>query len=103
MLFWEKSVFGQKLFDQKQNNISFGNHWANSRIDGYAREKIILGNNVKFAFSLLTCTSHLSKYGIGLKIGSNSAIGDFAHLEQLEESILAMMLLWVHISFHSKS
>jgi hypothetical protein len=28
---------------------------------------------------LLTCTSHLSKYGIGLKIGSNSAIGDFAH------------------------
>jgi hypothetical protein len=48
---------------------------------------------------LLTCTSHLSKYGIGLKIGSNSAIGDFAHLEQLEESILAMMLLWVHISF----
>jgi hypothetical protein len=51
MLFWEKSVFGQKLFDQKQNNISFGKATIeqNSRIDGYAREKIILGNNVKLA------------------------------------------------------
>jgi UDP-3-O-[3-hydroxymyristoyl] glucosamine N-acyltransferase len=50
---------------------------------------------------LLTCTSHLSKYGIGLKIGSNSAIGDFAHFGA-GVAIGDDVIMGSYISFHRK-
>jgi acetyltransferase-like isoleucine patch superfamily enzyme len=109
MLFLRKKVFLDKnCLIKNKNNISFGKNVTieqNSRIDGYAREKIILGNNVKIgAFSLLTCTSHLSKYGIGLKIGSNSAIGDFAHFGAAGGvDIGDDVIMGSYISFHSEN
>jgi hypothetical protein len=44
-VFLDKMIKNKTIFHSAKRN-----HWANSRIDGYAREKIILGNNVKLFF-----------------------------------------------------
>lgn len=108
-LFLRKKVFlGRNCTILNKKNIHFGKNVTieqNTRIDGYAYEKIILSNNVRIgAFSNLTCTSHMSKYGRGLKMGENSAIGDFTHfgasggIEIGEDVIMGS-----YISFHSEN
>jgi acetyltransferase-like isoleucine patch superfamily enzyme len=108
-LFLRKKVFlGRNCTIRNKKNIHFGKNVTieqNTRIDGYAYEKIILSNNVRIgAFSNLTCTSHMSKYGRGLKMGENSAIGDFTHfgasggIEIGEDVIMGS-----YISFHSEN
>lgn len=91
-----------------RSNIVFGSNVTiekNCRLDGFAREKIILGNNVKIgAYSNLLSTSHFSKYGKGMKMGNNSAVGDFTHfgapggLEIGEDVIMGS-----YVSFHSEN
>jgi acetyltransferase-like isoleucine patch superfamily enzyme len=74
-------------------------------IDGYAKNKLIFGNNVKVgAYSLVSCTSHLSKYGVGLTIGNNSAFGRFTEFGaaggiEIGEDVIAGS----YISFHSEN
>ncbi|HMI08397.1 MAG TPA: acyltransferase [Flavobacterium sp.] len=91
-----------------KKNISFGKNVTiekHCRIDGYAREKIVIGNNVKIgAFSNLLSTSHFSKYGKGMKIGDNSAVGDFTHFGApggLE--IGTDVIMGSYVSFHSEN
>jgi acetyltransferase-like isoleucine patch superfamily enzyme len=89
-------------------NISIGQHVTienNSTIDGFASEKICLGNNVKIgSYSKVTCTSHLSKYGKGLKMGNNSAIGDFTHFGASGGiEIGDDVIMGSYISFHSEN
>ncbi|MGL2962654.1 acyltransferase [Flavobacterium sp. RSB2_4_14] len=105
---------GKKVFVGKQtkilnsNNIIFGksvtidNHTI---IDGYASEKIILGDCVKIgAFSNLNSTSHFSKYGIGLKMGNNSAIGDYTHFGAAGGIEIGNdVIMGSYISFHSEN
>ena len=74
-------------------------------IDGYASEKIFLGDCVKIGcYSKILSTSHFSKFGKGLKMGNNSAIGDFAHfgapggIEIGDDVIMGS-----YISFHSEN
>lgn len=74
-------------------------------LDCYASEKIIFGNVVKIgAFSTISTTSHLSKYGKGLKIGNNSAIGEYSYfgcsggVEIGDDVIMGQ-----YISFHSEN
>lgn len=74
-------------------------------IDGYAKNKLIFGNNVKVgAYSLVSCTSHLSKYGVGLTIGNNSAFGRFTEFGaaggiEIGNDVIAGS----YISFHSEN
>ena len=74
-------------------------------IDGYAKNKLIFGNNVKVgAYSLVSCTSHLSKYGVGLTIGNNSAFGRFTEFGaaggiEIGDDVIAGS----YISFHSEN
>ena len=89
-------------------NIVFGKNVTIEKhtiIDGYSSEKIIFGDCVKIgAYSNLNSTSHFSKYGIGLKMGNNSAIGDYTHfgaaggIEIGEDVIMGS-----YISFHSEN
>lgn len=74
-------------------------------IDGYASEKIKLGNNAKIgAFSTLTSTSHFSKYGKGLQMGNNSAIGDFTHFGAAGGIEIGNdVIMGSYISFHSEN
>jgi acetyltransferase-like isoleucine patch superfamily enzyme len=74
-------------------------------IDGYAKNKLIFGDNVKVgAYSLISCTSHLSKYGVGLTIGNNSAFGRFTEFGaaggiEIGNDVIAGS----YISFHSEN
>lgn len=89
-------------------NISFGKNVTietHTIIDGFASEKIILGDCVKIgSFSNLNITSHLSKYGKGLKMGHNSAIGDFAHIGASGGIEIGNdVIMGSYISFHSEN
>ena len=89
-------------------NISIGQHVTienNTTIDGIASEKICLGNDVKIgAYSKVTCTSHFSKYGKGLKMGNNSAIGDFTHFGASGGIDIGNdVIMGSFISFHSEN
>lgn len=105
----QKKVFvGKNCNFLNKSNIVFGKNVTiekYTRIDGYARQKIELGNNVKIgAYSNLLSTSHFSKYGIGLKIGNNSAFGSFTEFGaaggiEIGDNVIAGS----YISFHSEN
>jgi len=76
-----------------------------STIDCYASKKVKLGNLVKIgAFSTISTTSHLSKKGIGLIIGNNSAIGEYSYFGcSGGVSIGNDVIMGQYISFHSEN
>lgn len=99
---------GRSCNIRNAGNISFGRNVTieeHCRIDGYASRQIILGDNVKIgAYSLLTCTSHMSKLGLGLRMGNNSAIGDFAHFGASGGIEIGNdVIMGSYISFHSEN
>ena len=90
------------------NNFVFGKSVTidqNCKLDGYSSEKIILGDCVKIgAFSTLTSTSHFSKYGKGLRMGHNSAVGQFAEFGAAGGiEIGDNVIMGSYISFHSEN
>lgn len=104
----------QKVFLGKNCNISHKPNILFKRnvtiendvtIDGYAKNKLIFGDNVKVgSYSLVICTSHLSKYGVGLTIGNNSAFGRFTEFGaaggiEIGNDVIAGS----YISFHSEN
>jgi acetyltransferase-like isoleucine patch superfamily enzyme len=108
-LYLQKKVFvGKNCTFLNKSNIVFGKNVTiekYTRLDGYAKEKIELGNNVKIgADSNLLSTSHFSKYGKGLKIGNNSAIGDFTHFGAPGGIAIGDdVIMGSYISFHSEN
>lgn len=109
ILFLQTKVFlGSGCTIRNKKNIVFGKNCTiekGTRIDGYAANTIQFGDGCKIgAYSLVTCTSHLSKYGIGLKMGSHSAIGDFAHFGASGGiEIGTDVIMGSYISFHSEN
>lgn len=109
ILFLQKKVFlGSDCAIKNKKNIAFGKNCTiekGTRIDGYATNKIQLGDGCKIgAYSLITCTSHLSKYGIGLTMGNHSAIGDFAHFGASGGIEIGNdVIMGSYISFHSEN
>jgi acetyltransferase-like isoleucine patch superfamily enzyme len=83
-------------------NITIEKH---CQLDGFSSENIVLGNCVKIgAFSTLTSTSHFSKYGKGLKMGNNSAIGDYTHFGAAGGVEIGNdVIMGSYISFHSEN
>lgn len=109
ILFLRKKVFlGSKCKVFNKKNIHFGKNVTIEKytiIDGFASEKIIIGDGSRIgAYSLVTCTSHLSKYGKGLKIGSNSAIGRFSEFGASGGIEIGNdVIMGSYISFHSEN
>lgn len=90
------------------SNISFGKGVTLEKycfIDGYAKEKIVFGNSSKLgAYSILSVTSHLSKYGKGFRIGENSAMGEFCHIGAAGGVYIGNnVIMGAYISFHSEN
>ncbi len=104
-----KKVFiGNNTKIYNSRNIFFGKSVTidkNCSIDGYSSEKIILGDCVKIgAYSSLSSTSHLSKYGKGLKMGNNSAVGQFTELGAAGGiEIGDDVIMGSYVSFHSEN
>jgi acetyltransferase-like isoleucine patch superfamily enzyme len=108
-LYLQRKVFvGKNCTILNKSNIVFGKNVTiekYTRLDGYAKEKIELGNNVKIgAYSNLLSTSHFSKYGKGLKVGNNSAFGSFTEFGaaggiDIGDNVIGGS----YISFHSEN
>jgi acetyltransferase-like isoleucine patch superfamily enzyme len=50
-------------------------------LDGYARHGVTIGERTRIgAYAIVSCTSHLSLYGKGFSIGSDSGIGEFSFI-----------------------
>ncbi|HOZ74429.1 MAG TPA: acyltransferase [Flavobacterium sp.] len=74
-------------------------------IDGFSSEKIVLGHCAKIgAFSTLSSTSHFSKYGKGVKMGNNSAMGQFCEIGAAGGIEIGNdVIMGSYISFHSEN
>lgn len=104
-----KKVFvGSNTKIQNTRNIVFGKSVTidkNCIIDGFSSEKIMLGDCVKIgAYSTLSSTSHMSKYGKGLRMGNNSAIGQFTEFGASGGIEIGNdVIMGSYISFHSEN
>lgn len=103
-----KVFIGSNTKIQNSQNIVFGKSVTIDKhcvIDGYSSEKIILGDCVKIgSFSTLSSTSHMSKYGKGLKIGNNSAVGQFTEFGAAGGIEIGNdVIMGSYISFHSEN
>lgn len=108
-LYLRKSVFlGKKTKLANASNIRFGKNCTLEnyvKIDAYAQKKIRFGNNVKIgAFSILSTTSHFSRFGIGLEMGNNSAVGEYSYFGSAGGiHIGENVIMGQYISFHSEN
>lgn len=108
-IFLRKKVYmGRGCSITNKSNIFFGKNVTienNTIIDGYALEKLSIGHGSRIgAYSLVSCTSHLSKYGVGLKMGNNSAIGRFTEFGAAGGiEIGDDVIMGAYISFHSEN
>ncbi len=105
---YKKIFIGKNCSILNKNNIQFGSNITiehHSLIDGFASEKIVLGNNVKIgAYTSIISTSHFAKYGKGLKIGNNSAIGQYSEIGAAGGIEIGNdVIMGSYISFHSEN
>lgn len=109
LLFTRKKVFlGRSCSLKNKQNIVFGKNVTiekHTTIDGFASQKIEIGDGSRIgAYSLITCTSHMSKYGKGIKIGSNTAIGQFSEFGAAGGIQIGNdVIMGSYISFHSEN
>jgi acetyltransferase-like isoleucine patch superfamily enzyme len=109
IIFLRKKVYmGAGCSISNKKNIFFGQNVTienNTIIDGYALNKLSIGHGSRIgAYSLVSCTSHLSKYGIGLKMGNNSAVGRFTEFGAAGGiEIGDDVIMGAYISFHSEN
>lgn len=103
-----KVYLGRGCAVSNKRNIIFGHNvsiGSNTVIDGYARKKISIGDGSSIgAYSSVSCTSHLSKYGEGLTIGSNSAVGRFTEFGAAGGIEIGNdVIMGSYVSFHSEN
>jgi acetyltransferase-like isoleucine patch superfamily enzyme len=108
-LFLGKRIFvGKKVKINNRSNLSFGKNCTLEslvRIDAYAKQKISFGSNVKIgSYTILSSTSHFSHFGIGLRMGDNSAVGEFSYFGAAGGiEIGDNVIMGQYISFHSEN
>ncbi|RWX00058.1 acyltransferase [Flavobacterium cerinum] len=104
----KKVYLGRGCSISNKKNIIFGYNVTiekNTIIDGYALEKLSIGHGSRIgAYSLVSCTSHLSKYGVGLKMGNNSAVGQFTEFGAAGGIVIGDdVIMGSYVSFHSEN
>ena len=78
---------------------------GNCRIDGYCEPPLTLGDQSKIgAGSIISSTSHLSKYGKGMRLGSRSGFGEYCYFGaaggiEIGDDVIAGQF----VSFHSEN
>lgn len=103
-----KVFLGKNCTIKNKRNIVLGKNVTIDKyttIDGYASGKVSIGDCSRIgAYSLITCTSHLSKYGKGIRIGKNSAIGQFSEFGAAGGIEIGNdVIMGSYISFHSEN
>jgi len=109
LFFLRKKVFlGTNCNISNKSNLQFGKNVtfeSNVAVDGYAKNKLIFGDRVKIgSSSIISCTSHLSMYGLGLTIGNNSAVGRFCEFGSAGGITIGNdVIMGSYVSFHSQN
>lgn len=109
LLWIQQRVFlGKNCNIKNKRNVSFGKNVTidkNTTIDGFALKKIIIGDCSRIgAYSLITCTSHLSKYGRGIQIGRNFSVGQFSEFGAAGGIVIGDdVIMGSYVSFHSEN
>ncbi|MEY8849449.1 acyltransferase [Psychroserpens sp. XS_ASV72] len=103
-----KIFLGSKVRILNKSNFYFGKGCTIERhvvIDCHASQEIKLGDVVKIgAFTTISTTSHLSKYGKGLQIGNNSAVGEYSYFGCSGGVRIGNdVIMGQYISFHSEN
>ncbi|MBV7269169.1 acyltransferase [Winogradskyella luteola] len=103
-----KIFLGKRVKIKNKRNFSFGTNCTIEKyvtIDCYAKEKLVFGDSVKIgAHSTIGVTSHMSKYGIGLKIGNNSGIGEYSFFGCSGGVVIGNdVIMGPYVSFHSEN
>jgi acetyltransferase-like isoleucine patch superfamily enzyme len=73
-------------------------------LDGFARDGVQIGERSKIgAHTIISCTSHLSRFGRGFRMGSDSGIGEFGYVGAAGGvSIGDNVVMGQYVSFHSQ-
>lgn len=81
--------------------VVIGDH---SLIDCVGTRGVELGDWVSIGrFSTVTTTGHLSRLGVGLKVGSGSGLGEFCHLGSAGGIVIGDdVIVGPYVSFHSQ-
>lgn len=108
LYFGKKVYVGKACSISNRRNIAIGTNATienNVVIDGYARNTLQLGHNSKIgAYSYITCTSHFSKYGKGLKMGNNSAAGRYTEFGAAGGIEIGNdVIMGSYVTFHSEN
>ncbi|TCQ28827.1 acyltransferase [Rhizobium sp. PP-CC-3G-465] len=78
---------------------------AHCQLDGYGREGLILGERVNIGdYTIIGITNHPSQLGKGLKIGSDSGVGQYSYFGALGGiEIGSNVIMGQYVSFHAAS
>ena len=73
-------------------------------IDGYARRGVTVGERTRIgAYTVISSTSHLSRYGEGFAIGHDSGIGEFGYVGAAGGVWIGdNVIMGQYVSFHSQ-
>jgi len=104
----KKVYIGRHTVIYNKSNITFGHHVAIEKhcvIDGFSSGKLVFGNFAKIgAYSKIFSTAHPSKYGVGLKMGDHSAVGQFSEFGAAGGIEIGNdVIMGSYVSFHSEN
>ncbi len=73
-------------------------------VDGYAVRGVSIGPRTKIgAYTVISCTSHLSKLGVGFEIGRDCGIGEFGYFGAAGGVTIGNdVIMGQFVSFHSE-
>jgi acetyltransferase-like isoleucine patch superfamily enzyme len=74
------------------------------QVDGYARDGVTIGPRTRIgAHSVISCTSHLSRYGAGVTIGADSGLGEFGFIGAAGGVTIGdNVIMGQYVSFHAQ-
>ncbi len=78
---------------------------AHCQLDGYGREGLVLGERVNIGdYTIIGITNHPSQLGKGLRIGSDSGVGQYSYFGALGGiEIGSNVIMGQYVSFHAAS
>ena len=103
ILFIGKNVkLKHKNFIKLGNGVTLDDYVV---LDGLSEDGLILGDNVKVgSYTIIACSGSLKNLGKGIKIGSNSGIGDFCYFGAAGGiKIGRNVIMGQNVRFHSEN
>ena len=97
---------GVIIKNRSQLHMGYGCTLGNyAVVDSYGQHGVRLGNSVNIgAGTIISVTSHMSNYGVGLEIGDNTGVGEYSYFGCSGGiKIGADVMMGQYVSFHSQN